>query len=49
MQIESRVETTDEFILWLPGSIWYVFKQQFLIFLEIHVGEKIYENTCNIV
>ena len=26
-----------------------VFKQQFLIFLEIHVGEKEYKNMCNIV
>ena len=26
-----------------------VFKQQFLIFLEIHVVEKEYKNMCNIV
>ena len=26
-----------------------VFKQQFSVFLEIRVGEKVYENTRNIV
>ena len=26
-----------------------VFKQHFSIFLEIHVGEKVGENTCNVV
>ena len=35
------------------GKLWArlvrVFKQQFLVFLEIHVGEKICGNTCNIV
>ena len=27
----------------------HVFKQQFSVFLEIRVGEKVCENTCNIV
>ena len=27
----------------------HVFKQQFSIFLKIHVSEKVYGNTCNIV
>ena len=26
-----------------------MFKQQFSIYLEIRVGEKMYENTCNVV
>ena len=26
-----------------------VFKQQFSVFLEIYVGEKVYKNTYNIV
>ena len=27
----------------------HVFKQQFSVFLEIRVDEKVYENTCNII
>ena len=26
-----------------------VFKQQFSVFLEIHVGEKVCRNMCNVV
>ena len=33
----------------IKGSLVSVFKQQFLVFLEIRVGEKVYGNTCNIV
>ena len=33
----------------LRARLVHIFKQQFSVFLEIHVGEKVYENTCNVV
>ena len=34
---------------YIIGSVWCVFKQQFLFLLEIHVNEKMYENTYNML
>ena len=33
----------------LMAHLVHVFKQQFSVFLEIRVDEKVYENTCNVV
>ena len=31
------------------GCLVYALKQQFSVFLEIRMGEKVCENTCNVV
>ena len=45
----TKIKKLEKIINNVRVRLLYVFKQQFLVILEILVSEKVCRNTCNVV